>query len=316
VKNLRTRFGATTSAITAVNGISYDLRNGESLGIVGESGSGKSVSVLSLLKLLPMPPAVVSADSILFDGREIGGFAPEELDSVRGGQIGMIFQDPTASLNPVLTVGHQIEESLVAHRGLSKAEARSEAVRLLSEVGIAEAAQRCREYPFQFSGGMRQRAMIAIAISCRPRLLIADEPTTALDVTIQAQILDIIRTLTRERGMGLILITHSFAVVSSLCDRILVMYAGRVVEEAPASRAFSRPMHPYTKALLLCMPRVDADVEGELPSIPGSPPDLSELGLACPFVDRCATPCAKGREALPPLFQVEPDHTVRCWLYE
>jgi oligopeptide transport system ATP-binding protein len=301
------------SVVRAVNGVTYDLEFGESLGIVGESGCGKSVSVLSLLKLLPEPPAVIEADSIAFNGKDLLDASVSKLEKIRGKEIGMIFQDPMTSLNPVLTVGRQIEETLIEHLDYDKKRASNKAVELLELVGIPEAAQRVREYPHQFSGGMRQRAMIAMALSCNPKLLIADEPTTALDVTIQAQILKIIKNLTAQFGMSLIIITHSLGVVADICDRVIVMYAGFIVEEAPTVELFGNPIHPYTQALLKSIPQIDHDEEGDLPSIEGIPPDLAYLSDECPFKERCKEECDDEHDANPPIVEVDTGHFVRCW---
>ena len=302
------------SVVHAVNGISYELAQGEALGIVGESGCGKSVSALSLMRLLPEPPAQVKADSIVFDGVDLLSLPLDQMRSVRGKQIAMIFQDPMTSLNPVLTVGRQITEALEEHLGYDHQQAERQAVELLELVGIPAARERVRQYPHQFSGGMRQRAMIAMALSCRPKLLIADEPTTALDVTIQAQILDILRRLRRDLGMALILITHDLGVVAGMCDRIAVMYAGFVVENAPTGVLFENPSHPYTLGLLRSVPRLDRKTDEDLPSIEGAPCDLANLPLGCPFADRCSFAVDRCQVENPPLEAIAPDHVVRCWV--
>jgi oligopeptide transport system ATP-binding protein len=314
VRNLTTRFRGRESTVEAVNGISYDLAPGEALGIVGESGCGKSVSALSLMRLLAEPPAEVRADAVLFDGRDLMSLPPDAMAGVRGKDIAMIFQDPMTSLNPVLTVGRQISETLEEHLGYGRGQAWRRSQELLEQVGIPAARERLNQYPHQFSGGMRQRAMIAMAIACGPKLLIADEPTTALDVTIQAQILDVILRLRRELGMALILITHDLGVVAGLCDRVNVMYAGYIVEQAPTRRLFAKPSHPYTLGLLRSVPRLDRDPEAELESIEGAPPDLAALPPGCPFQARCPFVIERCREELPPLIPVEDGHGARCWV--
>ncbi len=318
VKDLRTTFLMREATVHAVNGVSYMLAPGESLGLVGESGCGKSVSALSLMRLLPEPPARVEAEAITFDGLDLLSVPPNQMGRIRGRQIAMIFQDPMTSLNPVLTVGRQISEVLEEHLGLDRRAAESRAVDLLELVGIPAARERVSQYPHQFSGGMRQRAMIAMAISCQPKLLIADEPTTALDVTIQAQILDIIRRLRQELGMALILITHDLGVVAGMCDRVAVMYAGQIVEEAPTDEIFAAPSHPYTLGLLRSVPRIDRDPSvdptAELPTIEGAPPDLAALPPGCPFVPRCSFAFDRCSAAPPPLAEISPGHAARCWV--
>ena len=314
VENLRTTFESREATVHAVNGVSYQLAPGEALGIVGESGCGKSVSALSVMRLLATPPARIEADAIELDGVDILRLPAGEMHRVRGRQMAMIFQDPMTSLNPVLTIGLQIQESLEVHLGYSRSRATARSIELLETVGIPDAADRVRQYPHQFSGGMRQRAMIAMAIACGPKVLIADEPTTALDVTIQAQILDVLRRLRRELGMALILITHDLGVVAGMCDRVVVMYAGYVVEQAPTRRLFARPSHPYTLGLLRSVPRIDGDPEQDLPSIEGAPPDLAALPAGCPFQARCPFVIDRCREELPPLIAVEAEHATRCWV--
>ena len=272
----------------AVRGLSYEIRPGETLGLVGESGSGKSVSALSLLGLLPQPAGRVTGGSARFDGLELTGLSDEEFRQVRGAQIAMIFQDPLSSLNPVLTVGRQITEALETHEGMGGDTARRRAVELLELVGIPDAAQRIDHYPHEFSGGMRQRAMIAMALSCRPSLLIADEPTTALDVTIQAQILELLRELRSELGMAILIITHDLGVLAGFADRLAVMYAGRVVESGATAEILARPGHPYTIGLLRSVPRLDQPREAGLTPIEGTPPDLASDIEGCPFAPRCA----------------------------
>jgi oligopeptide transport system ATP-binding protein len=321
VRNLRTVFRMRDTVVRAVNGVSYDLAPGEALGIVGESGSGKSVSSLSLMRLLPEPPAEVRADAVLFDGVDLMALGPAAMTKVRGRDLAMIFQDPMTSLNPVLTVGMQIEEALQEHLGYGRRRAAERARELLEQVGIPAAQERLRQYPHQFSGGMRQRVMIAMAIACGPKLLIADEPTTALDVTIQAQILDLLRRLRRELGMALILITHDLGVVAGMCDRVNVMYAGRVVETADVDAAFGDPRHPYTLGLLQSVPRLDRPLGASLIPIDGMPPDLIDDHPGCPFAPRCGYRVDRCIHELPPLMLVpgaDPDavhpHMAACWV--
>ena len=274
--------------LTAVDGLSYDLYPGETLGIVGESGSGKSVTNLAVMRLLPTPsPARITRGRILFRGEDLLALAPAAMRRIRGAQISMIFQDPMTSLNPFMRVGAQLTEMLEIHRGVSRPEARDEAVRMLERVGIPDAAARFRHYPHQFSGGMRQRVMIAMMLLNAPALLIADEPTTALDVTIQAQILELLAQLQAEDGMAITLITHDLGVVAGVADHVLVLYAGKTMEAAPTAELFARPRHPYTLGLLRSLPRVDRPVTERLYSIPGRPPDLEERGPGCPFAPRC-----------------------------
>ena len=313
VDDLRTRFMMRDVVVYAVNGISYEIAHGETLGIVGESGCGKSVSVMSLMRLLPQPPARIEADAIRFGDVDLLHLPLKEMCNIRGKDMAMIFQDPMTSLNPVLTIGRQLEEPLEEHLGYSRQEAREKAIELLDIVGIAEPGARVRQYPHQLSGGMRQRVMIAMAVSCHPKLLIADEPTTALDVTIQAQILDILRGLREQYGMALILITHSLGVVAGVCDRVAVMYAGYIVEQAETTELFARPRHPYTTALLHCVPQIDRDVDADLPCIDGLPPDLSLLPEGCPFAARCHGQSERCLKENPPLVEVAPGHSVRCW---
>jgi oligopeptide transport system ATP-binding protein len=314
VRNLRTEFVTQEGIVHAVNGISYTLHEGEALGIVGESGCGKSVSALSLMRLVPSPPGRIVSGEVLFEGRDLLKLKDEEMRRIRGNKIAMIFQDPMTSLNPVLTIGRQISEALELHKGLDRRAARKRTIELLEMVGIPSARTRVDDYPHQFSGGMRQRVMIAMAISCEPRLLIADEPTTALDVTIQAQILDLINRLRRELGMALILITHDLGVVAGVCDRIAVMYAGYIVEEASAEDLFSDPRHPYTLGLLRSVPRIDQPRRERLIPIEGFPPDLIYLPQGCPFVPRCAYAVERCELENPALRPVAPGHRVACWV--
>ena len=314
VRGLRTEFHTQDGTVHAVNGISYTLREGEAMGLVGESGCGKSVSALSLMRLIPTPPGRIAGGEILFEGRDLLNLSDEEIRRVRGNQIAMIFQDPMTSLNPVLTIGRQIGESLELHKGMDRKAARQRTVELLEMVGIPSARSRVDDYPHQFSGGMRQRVMIAMAISCEPRLLIADEPTTALDVTIQAQILDLILGLRQRLGMAVILITHDLGVVAGVCDRIAVMYAGYIVEEATAEELFADPRHPYTLGLLRSLPRIDQPRRERLIPIEGMPPDLINLPRGCPFAPRCTYAVDRSEEELPVLEPVGPQHRVACWV--
>jgi oligopeptide transport system ATP-binding protein len=316
VRNLRVTFGSGDRIVHAVNGIGYEVARGETLGVVGESGCGKSVSSLALMRLLPKPAATITADEILFDGEEIMGLSEDALREMRGNRMAMIFQDPMTSLNPVLTVERQLTEVLEAHRKLDKGGATNRAVELLELVGIPAARRRLRDFPHQFSGGMRQRVMIAIALACNPDLLIADEPTTALDVTIQAQILDLMRGAVAEFGTALILITHDLGVVAGMAQRINVMYAGHIVERATTDELYGRPRHPYTVGLLQSIPRLDAQGRGELVPIQGHPPDLSREIVGCPFADRCFNVTDRCRVEMPPLEPAPlaaPDHLVACW---
>jgi oligopeptide/dipeptide ABC transporter ATP-binding protein len=302
--------GVAMGGVAVLEDVSFAIAPGETLGLVGESGCGKSVTALSIMRLLPEPPARIASGRIVFDGTDLLDLDAERLRAIRGDRIAMIFQEPMTSLNPVFTIGDQIGESLIVHRGASRAAARAEAARLLDLVGIPAAASRLDRYPHELSGGQRQRAMIAIALACKPRLLIADEPTTALDVTVQAQILDLIARLRRELGMAVLLITHDLGVVAEFCDRVAVMYAGRIVEEAPAAALFAAPGHRYTEALLRSMPAANAPGR-ELPSIPGSVPPPAARGAGCAFAPRCGFVAPRCRAALPPLGA--PPHRLRCW---
>ncbi len=312
VKDLQTQFFTQDGVVNAVNGISYTLDEGETLGIVGESGCGKSVGVMSLIRLIPSPPGKVVGGEVFFEGRDLLKLSDEAIRSIRGNKISMIFQDPMTSLNPVLTVGRQISEALELHLGMDKKQARNRAIELLELVGIPLAAQRIDDYPHQFSGGMRQRAMIAMGLSCNPQLLIADEPTTALDVTIQAQIVDLVKRLRDELGMAVIWITHDLGVVAGLADRVTVMYAGYIVEEAPVKELYLDPRHPYTIGLLGSLPRLDEDRPEELDSIEGLPPDLINLPKGCPFYARCNYRIDICAQEMPPLKPVSINHKVAC----
>ncbi|WP_333832937.1 ABC transporter ATP-binding protein [Rubrimonas sp.] len=316
VVGLRTRFGVRDGAIHAVNDVSFSLRPGELLGVVGESGSGKSVTMMSLLRLIPSPPARIEAERIMFEGRDLSRLSEKELRGVRGRRIGFVFQDPMTSLNPVFTVGFQLMEPLRAHLGMSRAQARKRAAELLALVGIPNPEPRLDDYPHQFSGGMRQRVMIAIALACDPKVLIADEPTTALDVTIQAQILELVKDLRSRIGAAVIWITHDLGVVAGIADRVMVMYGGQVVEYAPVMELFERPTHPYTRALLETLPSLDGDRADKLKTIAGQPPLLTAPPASCPFAPRCAQAHDRCRAANPPLIAVGPEHGAACWLAE
>lgn len=314
VKGLKTQFFTQDGVVRAVNGISYELNEGETLGIVGESGCGKSVSVMSLMRLIPMPPGKIVGGEALFEGRDLMGISDDEMRSVRGNKIAMIFQDPMTSLNPVLTIGQQVSEALELHLGMNKTEGRQRTIELLEMVGIPSAADRVDDYPHQFSGGMRQRVMIAMGLSCNPQLLIADEPTTALDVTIQAQIVDLVNKLREEIGMAIIWITHDLGVVAGLADRVAVMYAGFIVEEASVKELYGNPRHPYTIGLLGSLPRLDDEHGRRLVSIEGLPPDLIALPEGCPFYARCNYRFDKCKTENPSLELVGPSHKVACWV--
>jgi oligopeptide transport system ATP-binding protein len=315
VKGLKTRFYTQDGVVHAVNGISYTLDEGETLGIVGESGCGKSVSVLSIMRLIPEPPGKIVGGEVLFEGRDLLKMDMEEIRQVRGSKIAMIFQDPMTSLNPVLTIGRQVSEALELHMGMNKAQARRRTIELLEIVGIPEAANRIDDYPHQFSGGMRQRVMIAMALSCNPRILIADEPTTNLDVTIQAQIIDLVKRLRDEIGMAIIWITHDLGIVAGLVEKVAVMYAGYIVEKASVKDLYGDPRHPYTIGLLGSLPRLDEERKRRLFSMRGLPPDLINLPPdRCPFAPRCDYVIDRCLEEMPPLAPVAPGHEIACWV--
>ena len=314
IRDLHISFFTPAGEVKAVNGISYQLQRGEVLGIVGESGSGKSVSVSALMQLLT-PPGRVTGGSIRFDGRDILAMDKQQIRDVRGMEIAMIFQDPMTSLNPLFTIGNQLVETIRSHNKVSYREARRQAIESLRLVGISNPERRVRQYPHEFSGGMRQRVMIAMALSLRPKLLIADEPTTALDVTIQAQILDLMKSLRREISAAVILITHDLGIVSDICDRVLVMYGGRIVESGSIEVIYDKPMHPYTRGLLACLPKVDKGRREQLHPIEGTPIDLLNMPKGCSFASRCGQ-CMKIclRES-PPVLETDPGHTSACWLH-
>jgi peptide/nickel transport system ATP-binding protein len=318
VRDLQTQFFTADGIVRAVNGVSFDLAAGETLGIVGESGCGKSVTALSILRLIAPETGRIVGGSIRFDGRELTALSTEEMRELRGHRIAMIFQEPMTSLNPVLTVGTQIAESVVRHMRLTWRAARDRAREMLELVRIADARRRLDDYPHQLSGGMRQRVMIAIALACNPKVLIADEPTTALDVTIQAQIIDLMLELQQKLGTAIMLITHDLGVVAETCDRVIVMYAGRMVEQAPAAGLFAHPLHPYTRGMLRALPR--ADLEGKsagarprLAEIPGIVPSLTQPIPGCAFVPRCGFATDGCRAAVPPLTEMAPAHLAACW---
>ena len=312
VEDLHVRFWTRRGTVHAVNGISFDIAPGETLGIVGESGCGKSVTSLAILGLLARNGRVESGRAV-FDGRDLIRQSDRALRSIRGREIAMIFQDPMTSLNPVLTIGRQIREALETHFGMGRKEADATAAEALDRVGIPSAKERIRDYPHQFSGGMRQRAMIAMALACRPKLLIADEPTTALDVTIQAQILDLLRALVAEENASLILITHDLGVVAGMCERVNVMYGGMFMETGSAEQLFGTPRHPYTLGLLQSVPRLDAARRARLQPIEGAPPNMLRVPTACPFQPRCRYEIDLSRQQVPPLVEIEPGHQVACF---
>lgn len=316
VKNLKTQFFTQDGVVRAVDDVSFYVMPGETLGVVGESGSGKSITGLSLMRLIPSPPGKIVNGEVIFNGRNVLKMSDEQVRSIRGNEIAMIFQDPMTSLNPVLTINRQISESLILHMGMNKEQAKQRAIELLTMVGIPNPADRVDQYPHQFSGGMRQRVMIAMALSCNPKLLIADEPTTALDVTIQAQILDLMRNLQTETGAGVIMITHSMGVVAGMADRVQVMYAGHIVETATTEDIFANPRHPYTVGLMKSIPRLDARTKSKLEPIRGLPPDLIDLPDICPFVPRCNYAQEKCEQKNPPLLEVSPGHFSACWFWE
>ncbi len=316
VKGLRTQFFTQDGVVKAVDDVSFYIMPGETLGVVGESGSGKSMTGLSIMRLIPNPPGKIVSGEIIFNGKDIIKMSDDQVRSIRGNDIAMIFQDPMTSLNPVLTINRQISEALQLHMKMNKSRARTRTIELLHMVGIPNAEERIDQYPHQFSGGMRQRVMIAMALSCNPKLLIADEPTTALDVTIQAQILDLMRVLQVERDTGVILITHSMGVVAGMADRIQVMYAGHIVETGTTEEIFANPRHPYTVGLLKSIPRLDATRKEKLEPIRGMPPDLIDLPDMCPFVPRCNYAREKCEQKNPPLLEVGPGHFSACWFWE
>ena len=314
IKDLCVEFKTVEGTVQAVDHLSYTLHKGEKLGIVGESGSGKSVSSLGMMQLIPNPPGKITDGEILYKGKDLVKASEKEMQKIRGNEISMIFQEPMTSLNPIIKCGRQIAESLRLHRGMDKKAAMEEAVRMMQAVGIANPEVRAHEYPHQMSGGMRQRVMIAMALACRPQILIADEPTTALDVTIQAQILDLIRDLNESMGTSVVFITHDLGVVSELCDTVIVMYTGHIVEKAPVQELFASPKHPYTVGLLNAIPKITKD-RPPLQTIEGMVPNPTERISGCSFSPRCPHATERCRQEKPPMTQMSEERAVRCWLY-
>ena len=317
INNLRTYFFTDEGVVRAVDGIDLRIDRGETLGIVGESGCGKTVTALSVLRLIPMPPGRIVEGQILYEGRDLVTLPPGQMRKVRGKEISMVFQEPMTSLNPVFTIGEQIAEAIRLHEGLGRRAAMDKTVEMLKIVHMANPERRVKEYPHQLSGGMRQRVMIAMALSCNPKLLIADEPTTALDVTIQAQILELLNELKAKLGMAVMLITHDMGVIAETAQRVMVMYAAKVVEEAPVKDLFKEPLHPYTQGLLRSIPRIDlaATKKQRLEAIPGVVPSLIDVPPGCRFTPRCPFAKAVCSEKDPVLKEVKPGHKVACWLY-
>lgn len=313
VSDLKTVFHTHAGQIHAVNGVSFNVKHGELLGVVGESGSGKSVTMMSLLQLLPSPPAEIVSGRVEFEGQDLLQLDEKAMRSVRGARVGFIFQDPMTSLNPVFSIGFQLMEPLRKHMGMNRRAAKARAIELLDIVGIPSARDRMNDYPHQFSGGMRQRVMIAMALTCDPKLLIADEPTTALDVTVQAQILELVRDLRKQLGMAIIWITHDLGVVAGIADRVAVMYGGLIVELASVDALYATPRHPYTQALLQTLPEWNSERTERLFSIKGQPPNQTRRPESCPFEPRCDFATDKCREQNPSLSSIAADHTVACW---
>jgi oligopeptide transport system ATP-binding protein len=314
VEGLETQFRTQDGTVHAVNGVSFQLKEGETLGIVGESGCGKSVTMMSMLRLIPSPPGEVVAGRALYQGKDLLHISDEEIRNIRGSQISVIFQDPMTSFNPVLTIGRQVVEPLEVHMGMTQKQSYERAAEMLAMVGIPNAKDRLNDFPHQFSGGMRQRAMIAMALVCTPQILIADEPTTALDVTIQAQIVELVKRLRDELGMSMIWITHDLGIIAGLAHRVAVMYAGYIIEEALVKDLYKEPEHPYTIGLLSSLPRLDDDGRGRLTSIDGLPPVLFEKPNYCPFAPRCRFVRERCWQENPPLIQVAPNHYAACWV--
>jgi len=316
VKGLKTEFRLSQGVVHAVNGVSFTVNEGEVMGLVGESGCGKSVTALSIMRLIDLPGHIVDGEALLYDNHEVIDLLDlpaSQMEHIRGNKISMIFQDPMTSLNPVLTIGYQLVEPLKLHRRLSDSEAKDAAVKLLDRVGIPEASLRFKDYPHQFSGGMRQRVMAAMAIACHPKLLLADEPTTALDVTIQAQIIDLINELKDEYGTSVIIITHDLGVVAGMAHRVTVMYAGFIVETGPVDQVYYTPLHPYTKALMGSVPHL-RNWPDRLTTIEGAPPSLTETIVGCPFMVRCAYRIPRCETENPPLLELTPGHSAACWV--
>jgi oligopeptide transport system ATP-binding protein len=314
VEGLETQFRTQDGMVHAVNGVSFRLKEGETLGIVGESGCGKSVTMMSMMRLIPMPPGKIVAGSALYQGKDLFKLSDAEIRDIRGAQISVIFQDPMTSFNPVLTIGRQVAEPLEIHMGMTTKQANDRAAEVLTMVGIPNAKDRLGDYPHQFSGGMRQRAMIAMALVCTPQILIADEPTTALDVTIQAQIIELVKRLRDELGMSMIWITHDLGIIAGLAQRVGVMYAGYKIEESPVKELYTNPEHPYTIGLLSSLPRMDDTTQYRLTSIEGLPPVLYEKPNYCPFAPRCRFVRERCWQENPPLLEVNPDHFAACWV--
>ncbi len=314
VKNLKTHFFTDAGVVKAVDGVSFDVQAGETLAIVGESGSGKSITALSILGLIPSPPGEIIDGEVIFDGRDLLELSDEEVREVRGNQIAMIFQEPMTSLNPVLTIGEQVAEPIEVHKNLPRDAAMARCVELLAKVQISDGENRARDYPHQFSGGMRQRVMIAMALSCSPKLIISDEPTTALDVTVQAQVLELLKELTQEQGAAQILITHDLGVVARYADHVNVMYAGRIVESGTAISIYDDPRHPYTIGLMASIPNLDDDVKEKLIPIEGQPPNLAKLPPGCPFRPRCRHAIDRCAVERPELETVADEHKKACWI--
>ena len=313
IRDLRTSFFTDDGEVKAVDGVSYDVEEGETLGLVGESGCGKSVSALSILRLIPTPPGKIIGGEVIFEGEDLLKVDEDEIRHVRGNRIAMIFQEPMTSLNPVLTIGRQLTEALELHLNMDGNAAERRAIELLDLVGIPEAGTRIADYPHQFSGGMRQRVMIAMALSCNPKLLLADEPTTALDVTIQAQVLEILARLSRELGTAIMIITHNLGVVARYADRVNVMYAGKIVETAAAKTLYEQPRHPYTLGLLKSVPRLDQSRKTKLEVIEGAPPDLINMPPGCSFYPRCTFRVDRCAQEVPPMQAVGDKHQAACW---
>jgi len=314
VRGLETQFRTREGLVHAVNGVDFSLKEGETLGIVGESGCGKSVTVMSMLRLIPTPPGKVVAGQAFYQGKDLLKMSDEEIRHIRGSQISMIFQDPMTSFNPVLTIGRQVAEPLEIHQGMNRKQAYERVTEMLELVGIPKAKDRLGDYPHQFSGGMRQRVMIAMSLVCNPSILIADEPTTALDVTIQAQIIELAKELRDKLGMAMIWITHDLGVIAGLADRMAVMYGGLIIETAPVKSLYATPSHPYTLGLINSLPRLDMDQYHRLESIDGLPPILMEKPVTCPFAPRCTFVRERCLQENPPLLESAPDHYTACWV--
>lgn len=316
VKNLKTQFFTYAGVVKAVNGISFEIKKGEAVGLVGESGCGKTVTGLSIMRLISYPPGKIVSGSIYFDGKELLSLSEKEMRNIRGGEISMIFQDPMTSLNPVLTIGEQIIEVLTLHKNISREDAKKKSIDLLNLVQIKSPEEVISQYPHQLSGGMRQRVMIAIALACEPKLIIADEPTTSLDVTIQAQILNLLKDLKSRINTSILLITHNLAVVAGLCTKVIVMYAGIIVEVGSDKQLYYNPGHPYTFGLLKSVPRIDEEEKERLATIPGLPPDLLSPPEGCPFCFRCNYSMKICFKEKPPFYNIEDGHKVSCWLFD